>query len=569
MPGMILATLKKHPYPVLLAILILLLHLPVLFAPVNYLLSSWFNTDDAFYYFVTARNVAAGHGFTFDGIARTNGFHPLWMFLLIPIFAIPDLILPLRLLATLLILLNVGTALLLYRLTCRHFSPGVAFLTALAFSLLRIVHSETTKGGVEAGLNVFLIALLLNRLVETEIQSLRGVLITSIVASLTFLARLDNVFLAGFAGVWLMLKQRPISHAQISEVWYRKIQVGIHSNFRSLLAYFLPLTLAVVAYMAWNQLGFGTPTPVSGQIKRWWGTLPNSPYGFPPKRLANYIGQFITDDESIGPWAILTGPFYRAAEGLLTLTGQEPTTGARRVVLAGLGILLIGLVGWLGGRNRAWVGQTARGLGLFPLLAGCLTQIAYYKIGGSVAERTWYWLAEMLVVVLAGGMLLEMMWKLITRSRFTQHGSRLASVFALSLACALIYPHLLRIPRMFSEETRHTEAFYLRRANWLEANTEPGALIGLTGSGSTGYFVQGRTIVNLDGLISSVTYFNAMKAGTAGEYLAGIGLDYVFGNAYIVQESDPYRDIFEGRLEAMGTFEDGERELGLWKFESP
>ncbi|HNB52955.1 MAG TPA: hypothetical protein PK530_13485, partial [Anaerolineales bacterium] len=309
--------------PVLLAVIILLLHLPVLFAPVNYLLSSWFNTDDAFYYFVTARNVATGHGFTFDGIARTNGFHPLWMFIITPIFAIPDLIIPLRLLAALLIALNVSTALLLSRLTRRHFSPGVAFLTALAFSLLRIIHSETTKGGVEAGLNVFLITLLLNRLAETDIRNLRGVLITSGIASLAFLARLDNVFLAGFGGAWLILKQWHTPGA--GHLW--------RARFRVALQYFLPLALVVVAYMAWNQIGFGTPTPVSGQVKRWWGTLPNSPYGFPPKRLSNYIGQFVTDDESIGPWAILTGPFYRTAEGLITLTGQEPTTGARRVAL--------------------------------------------------------------------------------------------------------------------------------------------------------------------------------------------------------------------------------------------
>lgn len=322
--------------------------------------------------------------------------------------------------------------------------------------------------------------------------------------------------------------------------------------------------------MTWNQIGFGTLTPVSGQIKRWWGTLPNSPYGFPPKRLSNYLGQFVTDDESIGPWAILTGPFYRTAEGLITLTGQEPTTGARRVALAGLGILSVGLISWLVWKNRAWAWQTVRGLGLLPLLGGCLMQIAYYKIGGSVAERTWYWLAEMLVVVLAGGMALEMLWQTLKKnSRFTNHVSRLAVALVFILTVALLYPHLLRIPRMFSAETRDTEAFYLRRANWLEANTEPGALIGLTGSGSTGYFVEGRTIVNLDGLISSVTYFNAMKAGTADEYLAGIGLDYVFGNAYIVQESDPYGGIFEGQLEAAGVYADGERELGLWRFMYP
>ena len=43
--------------------------------------------DDAFYYFTIARHAAAGHGVTFDGLAPTNGFHPLWLVLLIPLFS--------------------------------------------------------------------------------------------------------------------------------------------------------------------------------------------------------------------------------------------------------------------------------------------------------------------------------------------------------------------------------------------------------------------------------------------------------------------------------------------------
>ena len=38
--------------------------------------------DDAFYYLNIARNLAAGHGPTFDGSTATNGFHPLYMGLL-------------------------------------------------------------------------------------------------------------------------------------------------------------------------------------------------------------------------------------------------------------------------------------------------------------------------------------------------------------------------------------------------------------------------------------------------------------------------------------------------------
>ena len=45
------------------------------------------NGDDAFYYFQVARNTAEGHFSSFDGgITRTNGYHPLWMFVLVPFF---------------------------------------------------------------------------------------------------------------------------------------------------------------------------------------------------------------------------------------------------------------------------------------------------------------------------------------------------------------------------------------------------------------------------------------------------------------------------------------------------
>ena len=60
----------------------------------------WFTRDDAYYYFKVAQNISEGHGSTFDGIDLTNGYHPLWMLVCIPIFALArfDLILPLRVL---------------------------------------------------------------------------------------------------------------------------------------------------------------------------------------------------------------------------------------------------------------------------------------------------------------------------------------------------------------------------------------------------------------------------------------------------------------------------------------
>src|SRR5215831_17120838 len=74
-----------------------------------------FTVDDTYYYLVTADNAAHGFGFTFDRMNPTNGFHPLWMFLLMPLswVASGNMELFARLAITLeLILLFAGTSLL-------------------------------------------------------------------------------------------------------------------------------------------------------------------------------------------------------------------------------------------------------------------------------------------------------------------------------------------------------------------------------------------------------------------------------------------------------------------------
>ena len=46
--------------------------------------------DDAFYYFQIAYHMAEGRFSTFDGIARTNGYHPMWLFALTPLYWVFD-----------------------------------------------------------------------------------------------------------------------------------------------------------------------------------------------------------------------------------------------------------------------------------------------------------------------------------------------------------------------------------------------------------------------------------------------------------------------------------------------
>ncbi len=101
-------------------------------------LMNWYPSDDSYYNFKVAQNIAEGHGVTFDRISRTNGFHPLWMAVCVPVFSLArhDLYLPLRLLVMVSALVSAGSGILLYRLLRQALSTPLAVLVSTAWVLL-------------------------------------------------------------------------------------------------------------------------------------------------------------------------------------------------------------------------------------------------------------------------------------------------------------------------------------------------------------------------------------------------------------------------------------------------
>ena len=88
---------------------------------------------------------------------------------------------------------------------------------------------------------------------------------------------------------------------------------------------------------------------------------------------------------------------------------------------------------------------------------------------------------------------------------------------------------------------------------YLEENTLPGSIIGMTGGGNVGYFISGRTIVNMDGLINSNEYFHAMQAGEGPRYLGERGLNVIFANAQMLTVP-PFYGQYGPYLERYNTY---------------
>ncbi len=74
---------------IILTITIFSIFLSIL-APIEYLIK--FTVDDSYFYLKTALNFSKGLGSTFDGLNITNGYHPLWFYILAMVFKITEYI---------------------------------------------------------------------------------------------------------------------------------------------------------------------------------------------------------------------------------------------------------------------------------------------------------------------------------------------------------------------------------------------------------------------------------------------------------------------------------------------
>lgn len=643
-------------------------------------LINWYSSDDAFYYFKTAQNITEGRGVTFDGLGRDSGFHPLWMAICIPIFALArfDLILPLRVLVLVSGVINAATAVLLYRLLARHISKEASAFAGLLWCSLPHIQSVTAQMGMESTINALCVILLISLVSRysagPDFQDLKARFILGIglSAALTLLSRLDNLFLVGMAGLWFIFRHSRLRYLAPSAVtliiisviaaYYIRLEPGaeyyqyadsvyfmiaaaliiklpliyffrfFHKPpspsdlnqspgviFRELICWLAPVILSTGflalimtglqaaglilgfprmvlvydglftlggllvirllhflssknehestpfpwkkwlrdgalyaapvlalfgAYVVWNLSYFGTALPVSGQIKHWWGSLPNPIYGQPVNDLRSFFG-FL--ENSNGPWSLALQLVGNPLEAYAEKSGL-PDDHAGLLAAGRLIWALICAAGfWLMAKGWSRLRAAAGRLAVLPLFTGCLLQIVAYFGTGYINTRPWYWVIEMILIIMVVALLTDqLVW--MARPRL-KNPALIPAMIALAGAALFMRYNAEIIDYLPMTVEPGKEEVYRWGARGLEEATEPGALIGSTGGGVIAYFIQDRTIVNLDGLMNTNEYFERLQNGTAHEYLDHIGLEYVYGSKYMLANSDPYMGLFGGRLE--------------------
>ena len=237
--------------------------LPLLFYALRYKLVAplYLFAGDSFYYLDIARRSLGHSGFTFDGQFPTNGFHPLWEYVLLGLgkARIVDYssnvqpLLPVYLVNALTLALGAATFCAAATRYLRR--PLMAMLMAapglfwILTASVAASHFSTWSyaNGMESALALLCFSLAFALCGEDE-AGVGKTFAIAVMLGLAVLARLDDVFLAACVGGWLVLRSSP------------------QGRLRRVLA-LSPIAVLVGWYVVYNRLHVGVFLPTSGAVK--------------------------------------------------------------------------------------------------------------------------------------------------------------------------------------------------------------------------------------------------------------------------------------------------------------
>jgi hypothetical protein len=423
-------------------------------------------TDDSYYYYTVARNIVLGLGVTFDGMNPSNGFHPLWMLCVLPIYAVfHDAVTALRAVLALVTVIAAAGFWFAYRAMAAYAGRTAATLGTCA--LLTPPFLNGFVNGLETGLLLALLFLTIWCISAFELLSLRagtrrnvalGVLLAAIV-----LCRLDAIFMAlgVFGAFYVRWWTRAGGNVELRQLVVKTVQVAA-----------TPVVL-VGAYLAWNRSVFGHLMPISGAVK---STFPV--VSFVPERLIDLHRLY--------------------GEGLLACTA-----------VALLFIL------W----DRRHAGASDQAAKIPPIVTTMwvanLIHFAYSMAYMEWAAHWWHFSGYIPAAVLSAAILFNRIEQRLKRLG-TFVGAAYGSVGLLVLGGFAIDSR--------ARGEHHDQ--WLDAALWAREHLPAAAVVGMRDSGIFGYFSERRT-VNLDGVINGYAYQEALRDHRIGEFFRTAGITHL------------------------------------------
>ena len=488
---------KSSWYGLSVIAIVFICSLLIVLQPIDFLIRHL--KDDCFYYLKTANNIALGLGSTFDGINQTNGYHPLWMLNLIPVYWLfpHSPIIALRVVLIITAMYHSAAAFILYCIIARNHGLLLGAFLSLAWALSPFV-LRIDLSGMEAALYTLLLTILIY-FITTRFKDNQGNWIIpsdhtkdgitlGLLMALCILARLDAIFI--FISILLVMSISFITQR-------RPIR-----DFSIALMLFIPVALLVGLYLLFNLVTFGHLYPISGIIKR--PDISTS--------ISDLIVQLL--------WPI--EPIYRRINSFLFIFITVFTILSTFIVMISYQVRKFIIYVW---KRYDW------------LWFGVIQIYAYMSLSKAFILN-WYYVPIILLPTVASADLISLISKDISFQRRARGILLIVSLAFFTVIYSIIAssefnPHKNDV----TYETMHA-------AQWVKNNLPEGAIGAAWNAGILSYF-SGRQIINLDGLVNSYAYYEAMRQGRGPQFVVRQGAKYVF-DMYPVPPSNNSSDFFPG-----------------------
>ena len=445
--------------------------------------------DDAYYYFGIARNVVDLGVFTFDGIHTTNGFQPLWQWMLIALtcagkscgIEYPGSLVYLYLVfCAVLNTCSAYLALLLSRKLYGGASRPAAVFLFVALWVPGLTVSLLT--GMENSLNWLLLLALANVLLDSDGRvnlkhAVRGTMIR--LAALSILCvytRLDNALLLAIMAVVLLLTRRD------RDTFVKTFRWGVFT------------VVGVLPLLFWELHEFGAAMPISGTVKLWRAQQSIASHGLVSHALESAKAVLLS---AIGiPIGSFLMGYYEIVKPRILELGIK-----NLVAIVGCFVLVAAVFVF---HLRRRVSRICRTLARPPSLMFWVAVSVTHLVVSSMlfpsqwgyAGLTWYFMIQYLAFFVFVG------WAVgIATVGLSATAWRKTGVVAVSVLFLVMIPLFVWRP---STPTEQQLKFI--GAKWINENLAPTSRVAARNAGVTGYYAE-VPVINLDGLVNTHEFY--------------------------------------------------------------
>jgi len=430
--------------------------------------------DDAFYYFDIARSIVLGTGSSFNGIDMTNGYHPLWLVVLLPIFKFfyttASDITPIRIALIVAVVLNAITAIFVLRILTRFSNDSYVRALGMIVWLLNPFLLYESINGLETALTLCLFSVFFLLALRNEEGKSESYWMTGLVGGLMVLARLDMVFYLGAYLVWILFR--------------RGWRIGLRPAFITGCIAAIPL----IPWVIWNALNFHMILTGSSNAEV----------------LVNH--ELIVQDHGTSVLQFLKAIVYLTQYSASALFDR---TGMYALSFFGMGAAAVLIV-----RHEIKIPKRFSKMKLSQYMCGAFLMLFIADASIRWTVRPWYFVSFELLLAIGAVVALSAMKPYVNHYR--------TGVYILIglILCSFFVDWSKNVRGAY-----HGQDQMYSTSLWMNEHLPSTTKIGIFNAGIEEYFST-RPIVNLDGLVN-VNAYHAMQRRELWNYIQSQHIGYI------------------------------------------